>query len=264
MSIRRIVAAVLSLLVAGFVVFNFENWLEGHGWNDLFTDIEKSVTVMDPAFSPPEILNSINAFMISDFAVGFAIGALIFAFWDPVSRYSMNLVGRARTILPPTRTGGISASSPGIQLLSGDDHDVVPKGLRLKVKVGPDGADVTGLVTIRNRSLRPLRTEPAKPGALFEIDGRRPVKGMRGGGMNLMMPQQTNQTIRFGPVRILEAKAGVKGGLSFGVHFGQKENDVRSLFLVRYTFEINNYPSSQEEFLDCEIKEVVKYYGPKP
>ena len=46
MSPKRIALTVIGTLVLGFIVFNFENWLEGHGWNNIFTDFEQMVKRM--------------------------------------------------------------------------------------------------------------------------------------------------------------------------------------------------------------------------
>ncbi len=91
MSTKRIIIAVFGALVLGFIGFNFENWLAGHGWNDLITDFEKEVKQVEWSWSA--IWNGVNAFMISDFAIGLAIGGLVFAFWDPVARYGESLLG---------------------------------------------------------------------------------------------------------------------------------------------------------------------------
>jgi len=91
MSPKRIALTIIGALVLGFIVFNFENWLEGHGWNNIFTDFEQTVKKMD--FSLTGIWDAINAFMISDFAIGLLIGGLIFTFWDPIARYGKSLFG---------------------------------------------------------------------------------------------------------------------------------------------------------------------------
>ena len=88
MSVKATAATLITALVLGFIIFNFENWLEWKGLDSVFIDAEKSVAGADWS-----VWAVIVAFMTSSFMTGFAIAALIFGFWDIAVRATKRMLG---------------------------------------------------------------------------------------------------------------------------------------------------------------------------
>ena len=86
MSAKRIIAAAIGLPVVVAFSINFENWLAAKKLDDVFTDAEESVNAMAWL-----TWDQINAIMVSDFMVGFALAAFIFGFWDWIVRQPLGV-----------------------------------------------------------------------------------------------------------------------------------------------------------------------------
>ena len=108
MPIKRIIATLISALVLGFIIFNFESWLEWKGLDTVFIDAETSVSEM----SLP-IWSQINAFIVSNFMTGFALAALVFGFWDWISR---QLLALWRILKPSNRVRHAPKPIPVIEV----------------------------------------------------------------------------------------------------------------------------------------------------
>jgi hypothetical protein len=63
---------------------NVEVWSAHHGYDALLRDF----ALPRPAVMIAGELSRVWAFISGDFALGFAVGALLFSFWDPVARHA--------------------------------------------------------------------------------------------------------------------------------------------------------------------------------
>lgn len=79
-----VVGYLLAVVVDPFLTIarlNVEGWAQDRGYDKLYR----------LAAHPPEWLVTFWSYVTGPFGLGFALGALIFAFWDPLARYGRRL-----------------------------------------------------------------------------------------------------------------------------------------------------------------------------
>ena len=75
---------VLAVIADPFITvarLNIEGWAQEKGYDKLYKLVA----------NPPEWLVGLWEFITGPFGLGFTLGALLFAFWDPLARYGRQL-----------------------------------------------------------------------------------------------------------------------------------------------------------------------------
>jgi hypothetical protein len=185
------------------------------------------------------------------------VGAVLI-WWDLHRRKAVPAVDRQQ---PSEADASVAASPIPTNSVGGrrpDDHDLVHRNLRILATWNKDGADLTPLVRIRNRSLIKLQTKLEQQWS-FQVDGRTPPHG------TINIPGEigpaTDQAFGLPVVRIVKAAPGVTGHVELAVRFGPSPDSMLDILYMRYDFTIRSdlQKSSARQDLDCEIRSKIEY-----
>ncbi len=246
MSAKRIIATAIGLPVVVAFGINFENWLVSKKLDDVFTDAEESVSAMES-----QAWDQINAFMASDFMVGFALAALIFGFWDWIARQPLEVWRRVRR--EPQRV--VVMTKPTLKTF---DHDVVAKGLFVRAKRTDDGIDIFPIVAYRNRSTHNI--EIKEPKAKYTLDNKKPDRSYSH-GFTATIGKMGDANVQFRPVRIYNQDGRASGKVLVQFTYGETKETAQTTIIMRYEFKTLAPPKEvdKEENVPFEHESDIKY-----
>ena len=161
----------------------------------------------------------------SQWFFGFVVGALLFAFWDPMTR----IISRARS----NRLANPKHSSPSNVVQS-----VAPDSATFQLFPFQDGVDVSIIIKIHNPTLAP--TEIKIHNWDCEIGGIRPAD-RKGVSNSTPLRSGGTQSIRLARVRLPRVGSGVSGWAEMTILFGDKRGNPSTAVNFRYEFEFDDY-----------------------
>jgi hypothetical protein len=140
-----------------------------------------------------------------------------------------------------------------------DDHDLIPWHSKVLGTRTVDGADISVLVRVRNRSLIRLFAALEKEWS-FAVDGREPHQ------RHIDVPREVNPStelsILFPVTRILKATPGITGHVEMAIKFGASLNSLTDVLHLRYDFKFKGELKKEDKGrveIECELIPTSRY-----